>query len=146
MKTKLSIVGLIAALMYCCQEKIDVNSAEDEINGDSIQTASIEQQTLRKWFSFNREADSLISAAETAIEFETDHHEMIGKTKNNVLIASYHLREFKKKVKYIKEYAANTDHFDKGVHHTLDSLRVDYLNEKIKLEAALCEFKTYEVP
>lgn len=146
MKTKWSIVGLAAALMYCCQEKIDVNSAEGEISEDSIKTANIEQQTLRKWFSFNREADSLIAAAETAIEFEADHHEMIGKTKNNVLNANYHLREFKKKVKYIKEYAANTDHFDEGVSHTLDSLRVDYLQEKIKLEAALCEFNTYQVP
>ena len=146
MKTKLSIMGMIAALIYSCQDKTGVNSNEDKINQDLVQAADIERQTLREWFSFNREADSVIASADSIIKREIENHDRRGRTKNNIVITQYHLERLKKKVKYIKDYEVSTEHFDENVSYTLDSLKVDYLQEKLKLEAALCEFNVYELP
>ncbi|OXA68257.1 hypothetical protein B0A67_21025 [Flavobacterium aquidurense] len=60
--------------------------------------------------------------------------------------AQYHLDQLKKRVNYIKDYETRTENFDLSVVHKLDSLKFDYLQEKLKLEATLCEFQEFKVP
>ncbi|MNY61285.1 hypothetical protein D3C86_1979490 [compost metagenome] len=55
-----------------------------------------------------------------------------------------HLAEFKKRVNYIKDYETRTETFDQSVLTTLDSLKVDYLQERHKLETALREFQEFQ--
>ncbi|MXO06717.1 hypothetical protein [Flavobacterium sp. HBTb2-11-1] len=144
MKTKLYIMALMAALIYSCQDGL--NSNQEEISQDSIQALNIEKRTLRQWFSLNREADSIIASAESMIEKEIDNPRAAKRNKNNVVKAQYHLDRLKQKVAYIKDYEVSIDHFDQDVSHTLDSLKIDYLQEKMRLEAALCELDVYELP
>lgn len=148
MKTKFSILGVITVLLYSCQDKSSV--IEDSINPDSIMTAkNIEQQTLQKWFSLNKESDSIIAAAELIIKQQKEMMKTqaeSNRTDQKLYKAQLHLDEFKKKVNYIKDYETRTEIFDQSVIHILDSLKADYLQEKLKLEVALCEFQEFNVP
>lgn len=146
MKTKFSILGLITVLLYSCQDKTSLT--EDSTDSDSVMAVkNIENQTLKKWFPFNKEADSVITSAELIIEQQEKEKQGKNNTdKKRLYDAQYHLEQLKKKVHYIKEYEATTENFDSSVVHKLDSLRLDYLQEKLKLEAALCEFREFKVP
>jgi hypothetical protein len=63
MKTKFNILGIITVLLYSCQDRPSL--IEDNSDSDSVMTATnIEQQTLRKCFSFNKESESIITSAE----------------------------------------------------------------------------------
>lgn len=150
MKTKFSLFGIITLLLYSCQDK--PSSIEEGIDSDSLLVKrNIEEQTLKKWFSLNRESDSIIAAAEVIIKIQ-DHVIRSGKKeKNHKTIQTFndlqlHVDEFKKRVNYIKDYESNTETFDPSVVHTLDSLHLDYLQERLKLEAAMCEFQEFQVP
>ena len=67
MKTKFSILGVITLLLYSCQDKSPL--IEDIADSDSVMAVkNIEQQTLRKWFSFHKESDSIITSAELIIK------------------------------------------------------------------------------
>jgi hypothetical protein len=149
MKTKFSIFGIITLLLYSCQDKS--SSIEEGNETDSLMiTRNMEEQTLRKWFSLNKEADSIIAAAEiiskkhdqtlSSVKEEKKH-----KMQQKLIDLQFHLEEFKKRVDYIKDYESRTEFFDQSVVHTLDSLKVDYLQEKLKLEAAMCEFQEFQV-
>lgn len=148
MKTKPSILGIITVLLFSCQDKTAL--IEDSTDSDSVTVVTaMEQQTLRKWFPFNKESDSIIVSAELIIKKK--EQEIKTKVKNDkeekiLQEALYHLGEFKKKVNYIKDYETRTDNFDTVVVHKLDSLKLDYLQEKLKLEAALCELQEFQVP
>ncbi|OIV40526.1 hypothetical protein [Flavobacterium johnsoniae] len=148
MNAKFNILGAITLLLYSCQNK---NSLSEEVlNTDSLmKTKNIEQQTLKKWFSFNRESDSIITSAELIIIHQEKGMEIQGKNKSRekrLHEAKYHLEELKRRVNYIKEYEISTDSFNSSVVHTLDSLQLDYLQEKLKLEASLCEFQEFTMP
>ncbi|MBF4494249.1 hypothetical protein IRZ83_13315 [Flavobacterium sp. JLP] len=149
MKTKFSILGLITVLLYySCQDKASL--VEDSVDSDSVMTSkNIEQQTLKKWFSFNKESDSIITSAELIIKQQ--EQDMVLQSKDSkkekrLHEALYHLEELKKRVNYIKEYETRTESFDSSVVNKLDSLKLDYLKEKLKLEAALCEFQEFNIP
>ncbi|WP_194139243.1 hypothetical protein [Flavobacterium hungaricum] len=149
MNAKFNILGAITLLLYSCQNK---NSLSGEVpNTDSLmKTKNIDQQTLQKWFSFNRESDSIITSAELIIiDQEKGMEEIQGKNKSRekrLHEAKYHLEELKRRVNYIKEYEISTESFNSSVVHTLDSLQLDYLQEKLKLEASLCEFQEFTMP
>jgi hypothetical protein len=142
MKTNLGILVIMTILLYSCQNK----SVDDEdIETDSIEISSVDQTALRKWLSFKRESDSIISSAELVIEQKSE--ELDGHPQDErmliqqcIMEAQDHLDQFKKKVKYIKEYQAHNENFNASLEHTIDSLRVDYLQEKFKLETVLGEF------
>jgi hypothetical protein len=149
MKTKFSIVGIITLLLYSCQDKS--SSIEEGVETDSLMvTRNMEEQTLRKWFSLNKEADSIIAAAEI-ISKNQDQTLSLGKEEKKHKMQQklndlqFHLEEFKRRVDYIKYYESRTEFFDQSVLHTLDSLKVDYLQEKLKLESAMCEFQEFQV-
>lgn len=148
MKTKFSIFGVITVLLYSCQDRISL--FEESVDSDSaIRVTNIEQQTLRKWFPFNKESDSIITSAELIIKEQ--ENEMKIKGKNNkaekrLHEAQYHLFELKKRVNYIKDYESRVENFDSSVVNKLDSLKLDYLKEKLKLESALCEFQEFDLP
>lgn len=148
MKTKFSILGVITLLLYSCQDKSPL--IEDIADSDSVMAVkNIEQQTLRKWSSLNKESDSIITSAELIINQQEQGMEIKGqnnKAEKRLYEARYHLDQFKKKVNYIRDYETTTESFDSSVVHTLDSLKLDYLQEKLKLEAALCEFREFNVP
>lgn len=148
MKTKFSILGVITVLLYSCQNKTP--AIEDNVNSDSLMSVkNIEQTTLRKWFWFNKESDSIITSAESIInqqEQEMKLQSRSDKKEKKLHEAQYHLGELKKRVNYIKEYETNTESFDSSVVKKLDSLKLDYLQEKLKLEAALCEFHEFNMP
>lgn len=148
MKTKFSILGLITVLLYSCQDKTSL--MQESADSDSGMTVTnIEQQTLRKWFPFNKESDSIITSAELIIKQQ--QQEMKLDPKNNKRAkrlhqAQYDLDQLIKRVNYIKDYETRTEHFDSSVVHQLDSLKLDYLQQKLKLEAALCEFQEFNLP
>jgi hypothetical protein len=148
MKTKFSILGVITLLLSSCQDKSSL--PENMSDSDSVMgSKNIEQQTLRKWSSLNKESDSIIKSATLIINQQKQDMEIKGqnsKIEKKLYEARYHLDQFKKRVNYIKDYETNTESFDSSVVHTLDSLKLDYLQEKLKLEAALCEFQEFNVP
>lgn len=150
MKTKFSILGILTVLFYSCQDRS--SSTEESIDSDSLMvTRNIEEQTLRKWFSLNRESDSIIDAAELIIKkqgqvIKTGNEGKTHKTMQKLKDLQFHLDEFKNRVNYIKDYEADTETFDRSVVHMLDSLKLDYLQEKLKLEAAMCEFQEFQIP
>lgn len=149
MKTKFSIIGLIGALLYCCQEKSGTDLNENVVNMDSVTESNVEQKSLVKWLAFNRESDSIIHAAEILIKHQKQQAAYLAAgTQNdlNIADAQLHLDQIKIKAENIKDYEANTEKFGPVVLHTLDSLKIDYLQEKLKLEAALCEFREYTIP
>lgn len=145
MKTKFSMLGIIIVVLYSCQDRSSV--IENSIDSDSLTvTRNIEEQTLKDWFSLNKESDSIITAAELIIKEygqtmksgkEGKSHKTIQKFND----LQFHVDEFKKRVNYIKDYETNTETFDQSVVHALDSLKLDYLQEKFKLEAAMYEFQ-----
>jgi len=147
MKTKFSILGIIAVLLYSCQDKTSL--MDESFDADSVMAVkNMEQQTLKKWFPFNKEADSIITTAELIIKQQ--EKEMKIKGKNNkgekrLYEAQFHLEQLKKKVNYIKNYETSTENFDASVVHKLDSLKLGYLQEKLKLEAALCDFQEFNM-
>lgn len=145
MKTKFSIFGIILLLLYSCQDRS--SAIENSIDSDSLTlTRNIEEQTLKEWFSLNKESDSIIAAAELIIK---KHDQMMksgkeGKSHKTIQKFNdlqFHVDEFKKRVNYIKDYESNTETFDQSVVYALDSLKLDYLQEKLKLEAAMHEFQ-----
>jgi|GEM_PF-1467852 len=147
MNAKFNIMAAITLLIYSCQNKNSSN--EEGLNSDSImKRENIEQQTLRKWFSFNRESDSIIASAELTIrKQEKNIREGENKTEEKRLEeAKYHLEELKRRVSCIKEYETSTESFNSSVVHQLDSLKLDYLQEKLKLEAALCRLEEFKSP
>lgn len=148
MKTQFSIYSIIAALLYSCQNR---STFEGNIDADSLFISrKLEEQTLRKWLSLNKESDSIIAAAQLILD---KHNQAMnsGKEGKNYKIMQklndlqFHLDEFKMRVNYIKDFESKTETFDQSVIHTLDSLKVDYLQEKLKIEAALCEFQEFDV-
>ena len=148
MNTSINILGAVTLLLYSCQNKSSLH--EDGFDADTVvKTNNVEQQTLQKWFLFNRQSDSLITSAELIIDDQEKQLEKRGKDKNGerrLHTAKYHLEELKRKVRYIKEYETSTESFDSSVVRSLDSLKLDYLQEKIKLEGALCEFQEFTLP
>ena len=56
------------------------------------------------------------------------------------------LDHFKQKVKYIKDYQGQIEKSDPSLQHKFDSLKVDYLEGKLKLESSLRQFKEYNIP
>lgn len=148
MKTQFSIYSIIAALLYSCQNR---STFEGNIDADSLFISrKLEEQTLRKWLSLNKESDSIIAAAQLILD---KHNQAMnsGKEGKNYKIMQklndlqFHLDEFKLRVNYIKDFESKTETFNQSVVHTLDSLKVDYLQEKLKIEAALCEFQEFDV-
>jgi predicted Ser/Thr protein kinase len=145
MKTKFSILGIITMLLYSCQDRS--SAIENSMDSDSLTVIrNIESKTLKEWFSLNKESDSIIAAAELIIKKHDQtmklgkqgiNHKTIQKL-NNLL---FHVDEFKKRVNYIKDYEASTETFDQSVVHALDSLKLDYLQEKLKLETAMYGFQ-----
>lgn len=147
MKTKFNILGIIAVLLYSCQDRPSL--IEDNSDSDSVMTATnIEQQTFRKWFSFNNESESIITSAELIINQQEQEMKLQSKNKKEKRLpdAQYHLDQLKKRVNYIKDYETRTESFDLSVVHKLDSLKFDYLQEKLKLEATLYDFQEFKVP
>lgn len=148
MKTKFSILGIITVLLYSCQDKTSL--VEESVDSDSIMAVkNMEQHTLQKWLPFNKEADSIITSAEVMISQQEQEMSIRGKNnggEQRLHEAQYHLEQLKKKVNYIQDYETSTENFDSSVVHKLDSLKLDYLQEKLKLETALCEFQEFNVP
>ncbi|UPZ14406.1 hypothetical protein [Flavobacterium humidisoli] len=148
MNAKFNIMAAITLLIYSCQNKNSSN--EEGLNADSImKRENIEQQTLRKWFSFNRESDSIIASVELTIKNQEKSMSVDGENKTEekrLEEAKYHLEELKRRVSYIKEYETSTESFNSSVVHQLDSLKLDYLQEKLKLEAALCRLQEFKSP
>jgi hypothetical protein len=114
MKTKFSILGVIAILLYSCQDKHSV--IEDSVDLDSVVVAkNIEQQTLRKWFALYKESDSIIASAELIIKQQKEMMKtqaQSNRTDQKLYKAQLYLDEFKKKVSYIKDYETHTETFD----------------------------------
>jgi hypothetical protein len=149
MKTKFSIIGIIAVFLYSCQEKSSMDLNENIFDVDSSIVSNTEQKALIKWLAFNIESDSIIQAADMIIKQQKEEITVADEGKEierNIAKAQFHLDQIKKKVKYIKDYEANTEKFEPIVIQKLDSLKLDYLQEKLKLESALYEFKEYRIP
>lgn len=144
MRAKFSIIGIILVFLYSCQEKSGTELNEDTFDVDSNVLSTIEQESLVKWIAFNKESDSIIQAADMIIKHQKEELTIEGlnkENKSNITKAQFHRDQLNKKVKYIKDYAANTEKFGPIVIEKMDSLKVDYLQEKLKLESALCAFK-----
>ena len=68
MKTKFCLLIPIAILLYCCQQKDWAGSDENDIEIDSAEMSGINDNLLRKWFSLNRESDSIIKSSQLIID------------------------------------------------------------------------------
>lgn len=145
MKTKFSMLALIAILLYCCQQKDSTGLNEYGIE-DSSEISGINDKILRKWFLLNRESDSIMASAQLTIDQqreEVESHPQDEREYMNGCIreAQQHLDQLKKKVKYIREFAAHIEKYDPALQPTLDSLKEDYDQEKFKLDDALSQLR-----
>lgn len=145
MKTKFRMLVLVAILFYCCQQKDSTGSNQYDIE-DSSEISGINDKILRKWFLLNRESDSIMASAQLTIDQqreEVESHPQDERQYMNgcILEAQQHLDQFRKKVKYIREFAAHIEKYDPALEPTLDSLKEDYIQEKFKLENALNQLK-----
>lgn len=146
MKTKFSMLALIAILLYCCQQKDSTGLNENGIEADSSEISGINDKILRKWFLLNRESDSIMASAQLTIDQqreEVESHPQDEREYMNGCIreAQQHLDQLKKKVKYIREFAAHIEKYDPALQPTLDSLKEDYDQEKFKLDDALSHLR-----
>lgn len=144
MKTNFLILGTIIVLLYSCQGKDSQDYIEDGI-AYPAEISRIDKKMLEKWVSFNRESDSIIAAAQLAINKEREAVELHPQDEReymSIRIAETqkHLDKFKNKVKFIREFAAHIENWDPGLQRKHDSLKLDYIQEKLKLENALCQF------
>lgn len=145
MKTKFYILAIIT-LLCCCQKKDWTDSNENDTGIDSAEMSGINDNLLRKWFSLNRESDSIIRSAQLIINQqreEVESHPQDEREYMNTCIedAQRELDLLKKKVKFTKEFAADIKHYDPSLQPTIDSLEEDYLRGKYKLEDALQQLK-----
>jgi site-specific DNA-adenine methylase len=146
MKTKFCMLAVIALLMYCCQKKDWTDPNENEIEIDSAEISGINDNLLRKWFSLNRESDSIIKDAQLLIDQrreQVEFHPQDEREYINTCIEEAQLRLdlLKKKVKFTKEFAAGIKHYEPSLQYTIDSLEEDYVREKYKLEDALRQLR-----
>lgn len=140
------MLAVIALLMYCCQKKDWTDPNEKEIEIDSAEISGINDNLLRKWFSLNRESDSIIKDAQLLIDQrreQVEFHPQDEREYINTCIEEAQLRLdlLKKKVKFTKEFAAGIKHYDPSLQYTIDSLEEDYVREKYKLEDALRQLR-----
>lgn len=146
MRVKFSILVIITVLLNSCQNKS--STIENGTDSDSFMVSeNIEQQTLKEWSSPNKESDSIIASTELIIkqnEIIKSTNTKSDKREQKLQEVQLHLDEFKKRFNYIKDYEIRTETFDESVITTLDSLKVDYLQERHKLEAALREFQEFQ--
>jgi len=145
MKTKLSMLVIMAIILYSCQQKDWTGSNENGVATDSSESSEISNRMVRKWFLMNRESDSLMASAQQTIQQqrrEVESHPPDEREYINSCIAEaqQHLDQLKKKVKYIREFAIHIEKYDPALQHTIDSLKEDYFQEKFKLEDALKDF------
>lgn len=146
MKTKFCLLIPIAILLYCCQQKDWAGSDENNIEIDSAEMSGINDNLLRKWFSLNRESDSIIKSSQLIIDQQredVESHPQDEREYMNTCIedAQKQLNLLKEKVKFTKKFAGDIKHYDPSLQHTIDSLEEDYVREKYKLEDALKELK-----
>jgi hemerythrin len=146
MKTKFSILVFTIILLYCCQQKDWTGSNENVIDTDSSETSEISNRMVRKWFLLNRESDSIMASAQQTIQQqkrEVESHPPDEREYINTCIkeAQQHLDQLKEKVKYIREFAIHIEKYDPALQHTIDSLKEDYLKERVKLEDALIHLR-----
>lgn len=145
MKINLGILGIAAAIVYSCQSRDSADSSED-VDSITFEMTGIDRGMLKKWNSFSRESDSIISGAQLTIAKEREKAEFHPPDERQYMItcsmeAQEHLDEFKSKVKYIREFATHIGNLDPALQQTRDSLKLDYIQEKLKLEEVLSQFK-----
>lgn len=146
MKTKFIILAATAVLFYCCQQKDWTDSNGNSITIDSVQFSDINNKTLKKWFLLNKESDSIMDSAQLIIQQQSDIVESYPQDEReymntNILEAQRHLNHFKNKVKHIREFVSHIEEYDPAMERTIDSLKEDYVQEKIKLEDALSKLR-----
>lgn len=146
MKTKFSILIVMVTLLYCCQQKDWTGSNENGIDTDSSETSEISNRMVRKWFLLNRESDSIMASAQQTIQQqkrEVESHPPDEREYINTCIkeAQQHLDQLKEKVKYIRKFAIHIEKYDPALQHTIDSLKEDYLKERVKLDNALIHLR-----
>ncbi|SHM32217.1 aldo-keto reductase family protein [Flavobacterium saccharophilum] len=146
MKTKFCLLIPIAILLYCCQQKDWAGSDENDIEIDSAEMSGINDNLLRKWFSLNRESDSIIKSSQLIIDKQREEVESYPQDEREYITtciddAQKQLDLLKKKVKFTKQFAADIKHYDPSLQFTIDSLEEDYVLGKNKLEGALKQLK-----
>ena len=142
MKTKFYGFAVIVVLFYCCQKKDWTGSDENGIPTDSVEISGVNNEMLKKWFSLNRESDSIMNAAELIInqqreELESHPQDEREYINTHINEAEEHLEKMKKKLRYIKKFASNIESYDPALQPKIDSLKEDYINEELKLKDAL---------
>lgn len=145
MKTNFRIL-IIVVLLYSCQNKDSEGHLEDEIEIYPVESSQIDKRMLEKWLSFNRESDSIIAAAQEAIEQKRDVVEFRPPDEReymsmNIMETQIHLDKFKNKVKFIRKFVTHIENWDPALKQKQDSLKRDYIQEKLKLENALIKLK-----
>lgn len=145
MKTNFRILAIIIVLMHSCQGRDSEDNIEDGLEIYPVEISQIDKRMLDKWLSFNRESDSIIAAAQLAInqqidEVETHPQDEREYISTRIAQAQKHLDEFKNKVKFIRGYATHPENWDPMLQQKHDSLKLDYIKEKLKLENALSQF------
>lgn len=144
MKTNFRILGTIIVLLYSCQGKDSEGYIEDGIETYPVDISKIDKKMLEKWVTFNRESDSIIAAAQLAINQESNAVELHPQDEREDMSirieeTQKHLTKFKNKVKFIREFATHIENWDPGLQRKHDSLKLDYIQEKLKLENAVCQ-------
>lgn len=144
MKTNLRILSIIVVLLYSCQNKDSEGHIEDDIEIYPVESSQIDKRMLEKWISFNRESDSIIAAAQLAIEQERDEVEFRPPDEREymsmrIMETQIHLDQFKSKVKFIRKFVTHIENWDPTLQRKQDSLKLDYIQEKLKLENALIQ-------
>lgn len=143
MKVNFCILCIMSVLFYSCQNK---SENEEGMEADSIEISNMNQLALKKWLSFKKESDSMINLAQLTIEQgneKLDHYPQDERLimSQYIMDAQTHLDQFRKKVKHIQTYQRQIQNFDPSLQHTYDSLKLDYLKEKLKLEASIYRFR-----
>jgi hypothetical protein len=144
MKTNFRILFIII-LLYSCQNKDSEGHIEDNIEIYPVESSQIDKRMLEKWLSFNRESDSIITAGQLIIEQKRDEVESHPPDEREymsmrIMETQKHLDNFKNKVKFIRSFARHIKNWDPSLKQKHDSLKLDYMQGKLKLENALSEF------
>lgn len=144
MKTNFRMLSIIVIVLYSCQNKDLEGHTEDDIDIYPVESSQIDKRMLEKWMSFNRESDSIIAAAQIAIEKERDEVEFHPPDEREyvsmrIMETQIHLDRFKNKVKYIRRFVTHIENWDPTLQRKQDSLKLDYIQEKLKLKNALIQ-------
>lgn len=133
--------------LYFSDIKSDTDIKDSTSSNEyASEISGINDKELRKWFLLNRESDSVMASAQLTIDQQREELEFHPQDEREymngyIMEAQHHLDQFRKKVKYIREFASHIEKYDPALQPTLDSLKEDYIKEKFKLENALYQLK-----